>query len=386
MYDFNQGQAAGADANNELLKIWIARYLPDLGSISSYVRHHAEERLRGAISESSRSATTQKLRQHLASDCAHAATDTHQLLVATGNHIDTWQLKNLSTYIQTLYATLIDCYEQSFIFSPTLEYLHTIDCETERLAAAGSVIPKFENLLLTIGPILRELKAVYFSSINRHLLGFMTTQIHFTCQHIVSHLDLDERLWLGPYLRLLDELICIPWQHICAVMTAAEGGSEVVALVKRMLPQMSAISALTYQKALQTYPSHTSSQGRIQSAGVQRSSLRDLSMFQAYIWLCMLEGDVAIIEKRLLPICLQVFPITKVSWELVIFAIQTILEITQSQLNTSERELFETQAETIKNLFWQATPKGEQIMCLQGPPLQARVSSAGNISYTWHSN
>lgn len=386
MYDFNQGQAAGADANNELLKIWIARYLPDLGAISSYVRRHAENRLRLAISDSSRVATTRKLRQHLASDCAHAATDTHQLLLATGNHIDTWQLKNLSTYIQTLYVTLIDCYEQSFIFSPTLEYLHTIDCETERLTAAGLVIPKFENLLLTIGPILRELKAVYFSSINRHLLGFMTTQIHFTCQHIISHLDLDERLWLAPYLNLLDELICIPWQHICSVVTAIDGREETVALVKKMLPQMSAISALTYQKALQTYPNHRSSQGRIQSTGVQRSSLRDLSMFQAYIWLCILEGDVSIIEKRLLPICLQVFPITKVNWELVIFAIQTILETTQLQLNTSERELFDPQAETIQNLFWQATPEGEQIMRLQGPPPQARLTRADNISYTWQAH
>ncbi|MEM7795303.1 MAG: hypothetical protein AAF579_12750 [Cyanobacteria bacterium P01_C01_bin.118] len=386
MHEFKSDQSAGADANNELLEIWIARYLPNLGAISSCVRHHTEKRLRLAISDSSRAMTTQKLKRYLAIDCAQAATDTYKLLLATGSHIEVWQLKNLSTRIHDLYETLIECYAESFVFSPTIDYLHTIDAETERLKVAGLVIPRFENLLLTIAPILRELKAIYFSSVNRHLLGFMTTQIHFTRQHILSHLDLDESIWISPYLQLVDELICIPWQHICSVVASTQDRSEAVTLARKMLPKMSAISALTYQKALQTYPKHTSCQGRIQSAAVQRSSLRDLSMFQAYIWLCVLDDSVVEIEKKLLPICLQVFPLTNVSWDLVTFAIKIIVETIQSQINPLERNLFDPQAETIKNLFEQSAPQQKQIALLKGQLQQDQPTSAGSVSYTWQAN
>lgn len=392
MHDFKRVQSAGADVNSELLKIWIARYLPNLGAMSSGVRYHTENRLRVAIADPSRVATTQKLKRHLASDCAQAAMDTYKVLLATGNHVDAWQLKSLSTRIYDLYATLLECYAESFVFSPVIDYLHTIDIETERLNVAGLVIPKFENLLLTLSPILRELKAVYFSSINRHLLGFMTTQIHFTRQHILNHLSLDENIWINPYLQLLDELICIPWQHICSVVAATQDHSEVVTLAKKMLPKMSAISALTYQKALQTYPDHTSCQGRIQSAAVQRSSLRDLSMFQAYIWLSVLEGNVVAIERKLLPICLQVFPLTNVSWDLVTFAIQTIIETVDEQLDASEKQIFEPQAETIKNLFLQAAPQPGQVVqpgqitLLKEQLKQNKLANTGSVSYTWQAS
>lgn len=381
MYEFKRGQAAGTDTNNELLKIWVARYLPNLGAISSPVRYHVEQRLRLAIAENSRRSTTEKLDQHLASDCVLARVDTQQLLVEAGINVDAWELQNLSFQIHSIYEALINGYRESFIFSPIVEYLHTIDAEASQLEAAELIILRFESLLHVISPMLRELKAVYFSSVNQHLIGFMTTHIHFTRQRLLSHLSTDEIIWLAPYLQLLDELICMPWQHICSVTAAAGHRPEAIALVKRMMPKVSSISALTYQKALQTFPTHTSYQGRIQSAPVQQSSLRDLSMFQAYIWLSILENSSSVIEKKLLPICLQVFPLTRVNWELVIFAITTITDIIQEQLTSVEEKLFATHADQIKALFVNAQPKPSKITLLKESLKQN--SSLSNVSYTW---
>ena len=383
MYEFKRGQAAGTDTNNELLKIWVARYLPNLGAISSPVRYHVEQRLRVAISEDSRRATVEKLDQHLASDCVLAKVDTQQLLVETGVKIDTWELQNLSIKIYSIYEALINGYGESFVFSPIVEYLHTLDSEVGQLEAATLVIPRFESLLHVIAPMLRELKAVYFSSVNQHLIGFMTTHIHFTRQRLLNHLSTDEVIWLAPYLQLLDELICMPWQHICSVTATVGHRPEIIALVKRMMPKVSSISALTYQKALQTFPSHTSYQGRIQSAQVQRSSLRDLSMFQAYIWLSILENSSSVIEKKLLPICLQVFPLTRINWELVIFAIETITDIIQEQLTPAEEELFISHADRIKSLFVNTQPKQSQVSLLKDQLKQNQ--SLTNVSYTWRS-
>ncbi|MGD1854007.1 MAG: hypothetical protein ACFB2W_07120 [Leptolyngbyaceae cyanobacterium] len=368
--------------SDELLEIWVARYLPNFGEISNSVRHHVEQRLQNAIAIPARQATAHKIKRHLASDCASASAETKDLFIEMGTAINSWELKNLTPKVYQLYETLITCYERSFIFSPILEHLHTIDSEVGRLQAAALVIPEFESLLLTMSPMLNELKAVYFSSVtNRHLIGFMTTHIHFTRQHILSHLNLDETIWLTTYLQLLDELICMPWQKICSVLASTGQRPELLALVKKMMPKVNAISTLTYQKALRTYPTHISCQGRIQSAPVQRSSLRDLSMFQAYIWLSVLEDSTAVVERKLLPICLQVFPLTKVDWEMVIFAIQTIVDLIEQQLTQAENVLFSRQAQKIQALFLNNRPKMTQVPLLK-EQLQLK-NSLENVSYTW---
>ena len=381
MYEFKQFPSAKTDDNNELLKLWVARYLPDLGSISSRVRHHVEQRLRLAISAESRQATAQHMLGYLESDCAIANADTQRLLLATGIPADIGELTNLSHQVYNLYETLIGCYAKSFIFSPVIDYLHTIDTESGKLHAVELVITEFEALMLAVGPSLRELKAVYFSSINQHLIGFMTTHMHFTQQRILSHLALDEVIWLAPYLQLLDELICMPWQRICSVASTAIHCPASVALVKRMIPKVKSISALTYQKALQTYSTHVSSQGRIQSKPVQRSSMRDLSMFQAYIWLSFLEDSPVVVEQKLLPICLQVFPLTNVSWELVIFGIETLAQTIQQQMTPAEKALFINHSEKIQALFLNAHPKKRKVALLKEQLQQANLLQ--HISYTW---
>jgi len=381
MYELNPFQPVSTDANHELLKIWVARYLPELGKISGPVRKYVEQRLRLAMTNTSRQATAQRIRNHLVSDSAAAAADTQKLLLRVGLPPEMWEMQELYAKVYKLYEALIDCYEQSFIFAPVVEYLHRIEEDSCRLEAAAQVIPPFEDLMLTMGPMLRELKAVYFSSTNRHMVGFMTTQMHFTQQYILTHLDPYECLWLAPYLRLLDELMCMPWQRICSVVSTIAERPDTIALVKRMIPKVNMISALVYNKALTAYPKHNSCQGRIQSTAVQRSSLRDLNMFQAYIWLSLLEDNTIIIEKQLLPICLQVFRLTNVNGELVTFAIQSIIEAIQSQLSPSEQALFHPSSYAIERLFIDAYSKVSQVDLLR-KQLQA-TQYLNSVSYIW---
>lgn len=260
MYELNPFQPVSTDANHELLKIWVARYLPELGKISGPVRKYVEQRLRLAMTNTSRQATAQRIRNHLVSDSAAAAADTQKLLLRVGLPPEMWEMQELYAKVYKLYEALIDCYEQSFIFAPVVEYLHRIEEDSCRLEAAAQVILPFEGLMLTMGPMLRELKAVYFSSTNRHMVGFMTTQMHFTQQYILTHLDPYECLWLAPYLRLLDELMCMPWQRICSMVSTITERSDAIALVKRMIPKVNMISALVYNKALTAYPNHNSCQ------------------------------------------------------------------------------------------------------------------------------
>ncbi|EKV03076.1 Phycobilisome protein [Leptolyngbya sp. PCC 7375] len=383
MYEFKRFKAAGADINNELLKIWIARYLPEFDKISHHVRYHVEQRLRSSITDDARQATSFNINHHLESDCALAAVDTQQLLSKKLSPFpDIWELQELSIKIKQIYAVLIDSYEKSFIFSPIVDYIHVIDSEERRLEAVDLVIPHFVSLMLTVGPLLRELKAVYFSSVNHHLVGFMTTQLHLTRKRILSHLTPYDCTWLVPYLHVLDELMCMPWQRICSIMPSTSNMTQSLAVARKMMPQVSSISAYTYQQALQTFPKHISSQGRIQSAAVQASSLRDLNMFQAYIWLCVLEDSASVIEKQLLPLCLQVFSLTDVQWELVNFGVQTIIKTILEQLLPHEQAIFKKQADIIESLFLNAQPQEEQVALLKKQLQTSDAVDAANLTGT----
>lgn len=52
-------------------------------------------------------------------------------------------------------------------------------------------------------------------------------------------------------------------------------------------------------------------------SSVRVSSLRDVEMFQVYLWVCVLEGDIEALQQELFPLCLMLYPTLNVSWELV---------------------------------------------------------------------
>ena len=53
-------------------------------------------------------------------------------------------------------------------------------------------------------------------------------------------------------------------------------------------------------------PQEQTVQQRYRLGLVRQSSIRDLNVVQAYIWLCCLANSFSIIEQELLPACLAV--------------------------------------------------------------------------------
>lgn len=207
-----------------------------------------------------------------------------------------------------------------------------------------------------LGSLISSLQAKMVMSQNRRSIGFLTTQIHLSRQRSLRRLDVYERMWLSPYLQLTEELLCMPWQRVCAAANQHAVNSATTVLVKKMLPKASAIALAVYQRALRTYPNHISRQGRIQSETVQTSSVRDLSMFQTYIWLAVLEGDLSVIENELLPLCLLVFPCSKVKWAFVQSGIEWIGEEISNHLTSQEKSVFSSFINPIQAMFRQASP------------------------------
>lgn len=65
------------------------------------------------------------------------------------------------------------------------------------------------------------------------------------------------------------------------------------------------------------YPNYQCHTGRLSDTNINISSVRDLEMFQVYLWVCILENNVSAIQQELFPLCIMLYPRLKVRWELV---------------------------------------------------------------------
>lgn len=105
-----------------------------------------------------------------------------------------------------------------------------------------------------------------------------------------------------------------------------------------MFPASREIAQTVYQRLVQLLPNHRSRRGRLDSPGITHSCLRDLEMFQAYLWLCVLEGSTAPVEEELVDLCVMVMTGVDVKWEMTelwnqVLADELLARVTPSQQN-----------------------------------------------------
>jgi hypothetical protein len=352
---FQLSQSAVSDLDSNLLTIWMTRYLPDLGLIPTALRVHFEDRLSVVISPDARRTTQQKILEYLVTDCAFAGIQAQGLMLEADQPLPIKEAKELGLKVADVYRLMLDYYVEDFVFTPVLQSLYTIDSENGKQTAAQAILPAFHRLMEAVEPMLYKLQEIHYNSENQRAIGFLTTQLHLTRQRVLDHLTAYERIWLLPYLQLTEELVCMPWRRICQAAQNSLVKPQTSLVVQTMLPQANEIAKTVYQKAIRTFPNHISRQGRIQSHSVERSSVRDLNMFQSYIWLAVLEGKLEVIENELLPLCLLVFPCANVQWQFVRQGIAWLMEEIQTQLDPAYQTHFQNcYAEPIKQLFAQA--------------------------------
>jgi hypothetical protein len=115
------------------------------------------------------------------------------------------------------------------------------------------------------------------------------------------------------------------------------------------------IAQSVYNRALQTYSHHRSRRGSLSDPDITASTLRDLNMFQAYLWLCILEGNMSAIEQELLPLCVAVFLSIGVKWELVEAMLQSLETEIHARVDSQQSDRLRSSTQALRHLF--ACPK-----------------------------
>lgn len=128
-------------------------------------------------------------------------------------------------------------------------------------------------------------------------------------------------------------------------------------IVQQLLPACRDIATTVYNQAAQLYPKHYSRRGGLNKPVVAESTKRDLEMFQVYLWLCLLEGKMEVMEQELLPLCLMVFPSVDVTWQLVEQMLQLLVDELLKLVPPQQKNLLLPYTQSMQQIFLNADRK-----------------------------
>jgi len=182
-------------------------------------------------------------------------------------------------------------------------------------AYKNCVSPQRLSVLITadLGAIRQK-----YTSIDPRVLGFVSMQFHYCGQLLAQQVTRQtQRSLLEAYFKVIDDHLYMPLQRAYNAAATYHYDDPHLAAVQALLPHSSKIAAEIVNTVHQAHPTYTVHTGRLNSEAVRISSIRDVEMFQVYIWTCVLERNIAAIKQELFPLCVMLYPTLKVRWELV---------------------------------------------------------------------
>jgi hypothetical protein len=312
-----------------------------------------------AASSAGRAKTVAKLERLLYNNCELAGIRTNALFTYIPKIVNLEDARRLSPCITQIYQKACSVYEKQ---SPSLCSLLARPVATTSDAATGAVHfsrtvhqewtePMLEQLITAIEPLLGNLQEQLMLAPDRRTLGFMTTQFHFSSKFLLEKLTLAEQVLLVPYFKFVEEQVSIPWQRVCTAAAKYSPDTPPIKMVERCLPVTQEIASIVYRRTAQVYCDHRSRRGDLREAGVMNSTIRDLEMFQVYLWLCFLEKDIATLEQTLIPLCVLVFPSVGVKWELARQTIRFLVNEVMDRLEPAQRTLMLPYTQALQDMF-----------------------------------
>ncbi len=172
------------------------------------------------------------------------------------------------------------------------------------------------KLVTKVSPILGETRQE-ITAIDPRAIGYVAMQYHYTGMHLMPLLPEDEQANFAAYVKILDDHLYMPLQR--AYQAAAQHSLNSVTLqaVQVMMSKVDGIALRIVERVNQLYPRYRCHSGPLSHVAIQTSSVRDVAMFQVYMWVCLLENNLQALQEELFPLCVMIYPRLNVSWELV---------------------------------------------------------------------
>lgn len=343
-------------AVNKLIDIWKQRYVIDFSIASLQGISLSVPEIIELTSKDGREKTASKLQRLIKINSEVAGIKTDVLFSYIPNVVNLSETQRLAQIVLKVYEKIIEIYQNQLssphlrdqIYQPFFRLGNRFR-ESDRLSVE---FPPIEELATGIKPILQELLESHKSTSNPRALGFLSTQFHFTTELLTKRLTPSEQFLLTPYFNFIEEQVCIPFQRVCYAAEQHNIDSPSLSIVEQLLPISHDIAAKVYHQAVELYPNHQSRRGKLSHSGVMLSTIRDLEMLQVYLWLSVLEENMAAVEKELIPLCIMVFPSVEVTWNLVKQMLKILLEEILVRVEANRQSIVLPYTQTMQQVFY----------------------------------
>lgn len=213
---------------------------------------------------------------------------------------------------------------------------------------ANSITP--QRFSIFISPDLGRVRNKW-TQVDPRLIGFVSMQFHHTGQELLEPLPRQEKILFSEYLKVIDDHLYMPLQRAYKAAAKYDYNDMPLVTVRQLLPISSQIAKEICQRVIELYPNYQCSSGLLSERCIQISSIRDVEMFQIYLWLCVLERNMAAVQQELFPLCVMVYPTLNVSWELVRQMLHLMGQKIQARLGTQQLAIFQPYFLELWNMF-----------------------------------
>jgi len=172
-------------------------------------------------------------------------------------------------------------------------YENALEISTEQVAPSQLATAISAN----VGAMRRK-----YTKDDPRVIGFVNMQFHYTSQMLLEPLSPLERSLVGAYFKVIDDHLYMPLQRAYAAAAQHDYDSHALSAVQQLLPVSTQIAKNVFQKIVKIYPNYRSYTGLLSDSVVKTSSIRDVEMFQVYLWVCALEKDISKGSTRIISI------------------------------------------------------------------------------------
>jgi hypothetical protein len=353
-YNMNECMLRSTDMVNttsvdQLIQLWTARYSPDLSVFPSKKGLFPIVQVMESASEAGRAQTIAQVKRSLSFNCELAVFKTYALFSNSAEHLS--EVRQAARCLEQVYDKILEIYQQQ----PSLsDYLRFIDFSRDlfgRLVMPMLMPPAINQIAEELESALLKLQQQLLVSREPRMIGFITTQFHLSNSKILQPLTVYEQMLLQPYLKFVEEQVCMPWQRVCAAAVDYPTDSPRFILVEQLFAASHEIAKVVYHQGAQLYPNHRSRRGAIADLEVATSTIRDLNMFQCYLCLCILQGSTTVVEQELLPLCRIVLPNIGVKWDLAELMLQLLVKEIQTRIDPEQMDLLLTYTRVLQDLL-----------------------------------
>ncbi|MBD0344633.1 MAG: hypothetical protein ICV63_07330 [Coleofasciculus sp. Co-bin14] len=216
------------------------------------------------------------------------------------------------------------------------------------LAYAAQLTPR--NVCVSISSDLGLIRQKY-ANVDPRVISFVSMQFHYTGQLLLQPLSPQEQANTNDYFKIIDDNLYMPLQRLYEAAANYDYYSPVLETIRQILPASNELSRKIVMRIIELNPSYCCYSGSLGEPHVKSSSIRDVEMFQIYLWVCVLEKSIAAIQHELFPLCVMLYPTLKVRWELVRQMIHLIGVELRGRLKPLQVSLFRPYFQALWEMF-----------------------------------